>query len=280
MVIIAKHEEGWTNKQICENFNRPHSSISGITKNKAKIRQAYNYLCSVQGSTKKKKYNGVEDAPFERALYYWLRQKWSSGVLISGVLLREQAIVFHRKIYGSSNFSASAGWIDNFQKRHNLRHLKVKDEKLSADPEICLTFSNDLISFIEENRYELKNVYNADETGLMYRTLPDKTENEVPGYKPIKDRITIMTCSNATGDDRIPLMAIGKSVKPQCFKGVVMPIHYRHQKKAWTNTDIFLDWYKTIFLPHVTKRDPNAKYVNFISFCKRNRNYYTLSMFL
>ena len=112
-------------------------------------------------------------------------------MLVSGILLREQAIMFRRKIYGPSNFSATAGWIDNFQKRHNLRHLKVKGEKLSANPEICLTFSSALTSFIEENHYELKNVYNADETGLMYRTLPDKTivlstENEVPGYKPLR----------------------------------------------------------------------------------------------
>ena len=206
-------------------------------------------------------------------------------MLVSGILLREQAIMFRRKIYGPSNFSATAGWIDNFQKRHNLRHLKVKGEKLSANPEICLTFSSALTSFIEENHYELKNVYNADETGLMYRTLPDKTivlstENKVSGYKPLKDRITIITCSNATGDDRIPLMAIGKSAKPRCFKGAVLPIHYRHQKKAWTNIDIFLDWYKSIFLPHVTKRDLDAKYVNFILFCNRSCNYYTLSIFL
>ena len=115
-------------------FNRPHSKITGILKRKEQIRETYSYLCTVPGNTKKKKYNGVEDNPFEHALYYWLCQKRSNGVLVSRILLQEKAKRFYEKIHGRSNFSASSGWLHSFQKRHNLCHLTVRGEKFSANP--------------------------------------------------------------------------------------------------------------------------------------------------
>ena len=45
-------------------------------------------------------------------------------------------------------------------------------------------------------------LYNADESGLYWRCLPEKTlassdEKEAPGMKKQKDRVTLMLCANA-----------------------------------------------------------------------------------
>ena len=96
-----------------------------------------------------------------------------------------------------------------------------------------------------EGGYPLDNVYNADETGLYIKSLPQRTlalveEKQAPGYKESKERVTIMNCSNATGTHKVLLLLIGKSSRPRCFKTVVqLPVVYRGQKSAWMNSITF-----------------------------------------
>ncbi|GFU05084.1 jerky protein homolog-like [Trichonephila clavipes] len=71
-----------------------------------------------------------------------------------------------------------------------------------------------------------------------------------------KDRVTLMACSNAFGNHKLPLMVIGKSAKPRDFKNVNMkslPVYYRSQKKAWMNAMLFKEWFHDQFVPAVKK---------------------------
>lgn len=55
-----------------------------------------------------------------------------------------------------------------------------------------------------------------------------------------------MTCSNATGSQKLKLVVIGKSKKPRSFKGTraeYLPVHYFNQKNAWMNQEI-KEWFK------------------------------------
>ena len=49
--------------------------------------------------------------------------------------------------------------------------------------------------------YEMRNIYNMDETGIFFRALPDKTLHvrgtDCPGGKRAKDRLTVALCVNA-----------------------------------------------------------------------------------
>lgn len=59
-------------------------------------------------------------------------------------------------------------------------------------------------------------IYNCDETGLYFRCLPQKTlaimfESAAPGYKKSKERVTLMACSNVTGNHKLKLAMLGKS---------------------------------------------------------------------
>lgn len=70
-------------------------------------------------------------------------------------------------------------------------------------------------------------VYNVDETGLNYKTLSTKTlavysEKCTPRLKMQKQRLTIMVCANASGNNRHPLLKIGIAKKPCYFKEVNM----------------------------------------------------------
>ena len=63
----------------------------------------------------------------------------------------------------------------------------------------------------------MNQVYNCDETGLFRKALPSKTlafakEAKSPGFKTSKERVTILACSNATGDHKLRLTN-GRKVK-------------------------------------------------------------------
>ncbi len=75
--------------------------------------------------------------------------------------------------------------------------------------------------------YDSQNIYNQDESGLLYRMGPDRsylTGNEVrsnvegTSFQKRKQRITTVYCVNATGSHKLPMKYIGKSKSPYCFK--------------------------------------------------------------
>ena len=69
-----------------------------------------------------------------------------------------------------------------------------------------------------------------------------------------KERVTINACANASGTIKLPLLMIGKSKKPRCFRGVDqtnLPVVYKNQKSAWMDLSIFEDWFHNDFVPGV-----------------------------
>ena len=92
-------------------------------------------------------------------------------------------------------------------------------------------------------------VYNADETGLYWRVLPNKTHaiaGEIcTGDKKSKEKVTILVCTNLSGSDKCPLLTIGKFRHPRCFNGVCcLPMQYEANKSAWMTLSIFEEWLK------------------------------------
>ena len=66
-----------------------------------------------------------------------------------------------------------------------------------------------------------ENIFNADETGLAYKALPDKTftfkNTPCKGTKIKMDRISVLLCTNVDGSDKLPPLVIGKYKNPRCF---------------------------------------------------------------
>lgn len=168
---------------------------------------------------------------------------------------------FNLTIGGTSNFQASTGWLKRLKSRHGIRELQIQGENLSADSSAAESFKIKLRDILNLENYALENVYNADETGLNWKALPRKTlasrhELAAPAPKISKDRITALACVIATGSHRFPMLVIGKSKKPRCFKHVnmsAMPIVYISQKSDWMDSTIFVEWFIETFIPSVTK---------------------------
>jgi hypothetical protein len=94
-------------------------------------------------------------------------------------------------------------------------------------------------------------VFNADETALFYRILPNRSfvvkGQECRGGKQSKERLTLLLCCSASGEKLTPLI-IGRSEKPRCFKNQNerKRILYKSNKNAWMTANIFEKWLRIL----------------------------------
>ena len=67
-----------------------------------------------------------------------------------------------------------------------------------------------LSQFLHE--YKPDDIYNADETGLYYRAIPDGSScyayEKLSGSKKEMDHVTVLRCANMTGSDKTKLLVI------------------------------------------------------------------------
>lgn len=96
-------------------------------------------------------------------------------------------------------------------------------------------------------RYNSRDVYNMDETGLFYCCAPNRTisRDRVEGLKADKTRITIAFTANADGSDKLDPFFIGHAKNPRCFGKKSAAEHgfvYNHNKKAWMTGVLFQEW--------------------------------------
>lgn len=258
--ILKKLEMGESSEKLALEYNVNSSTIRRIRTDKSKILKRVLDLKEGHGNLESKKIR-VEESNRDKALFKWFEQERAQGTPVSGDLLRAKALQFHKISGDESEFKASNGWLDNFKRRYGIRQLSMQGEKLSANNAAAEQFKTTLQQDIREN-YELDQVYNADETGLYFKSLPRKTlaaasERQASGFKEQKDRVTVMCCANASGTHKITPLIIGKSKNPHCFKKVKkenLPVKYMNNKSAWMDKKLFMQWFKEVFIPEVKEK--------------------------
>ena len=101
------------------------------------------------------------------------------------------------------------------------------------------------------SHYPLEKIFNAEEFGLFYYCLPNKTlhlkgETCSGVWKHFKIRMTRLTAGNAYGE-RLPIFVVGKANKPRCFKGVRnLPCCYHTQRKSWMTAELCEEWVRQL----------------------------------
>ncbi|XP_044755145.1 tigger transposable element-derived protein 6-like [Coccinella septempunctata] len=145
-----------------------------------------------------------------------------------------------------ANFRASNGWLEKWRKRHAISFKCISGESADVSQEDVNQFKIKLPSLLLGYRPE--DVYNADETGLFFRALPEKTlafrSEKCIGGKLSKERLTILFCANMAGQKE-DMLVIGKAARPRAFKNVPMkdlPVMWKFNKKAWMTQDIMSEW--------------------------------------
>ncbi|UYV65615.1 hypothetical protein LAZ67_3004867 [Cordylochernes scorpioides] len=175
MKIIEEIEQGKSHRQVSRERNIPRSTFGTILKNKFAIKSAF--LKSNFSSTLKRdrdrEFPEIEKSLFRKAILLALKT-------------------------GQDNFEASNGWLEKLKARRNIAFNPVKrlhGEAGSVDANSVATWKGEIILSLLA-KYSQQDIFNADETGLFYKLLPNQTMTirgeKCEGGKKSKERITVL----------------------------------------------------------------------------------------
>ena len=147
----------------------------------------------------------------EKALNFWLEDMNRKSAPLESKVLWQKALSLYedfQKKDGTEEetkpFTGGREWLYRFRNRFNLKNIKVIRDVASADEEAAATFPAELKKVIKERKYDSRQIFNCDETGLFWKKMPNRTyihksEKQAPGFKAWKDRLTLVLCGNAAG---------------------------------------------------------------------------------
>lgn len=139
--------------------------------------------------------------------------------------------------------------------------MKITGEIALADPEGAKEYREKLAKIIEEGGYLPDQVFNADKTGLFWKRIPDrnyiaKSAKQASGFWASKECITLLLCSNASGDRMLKPLVVNRFLMPRALKGKdiqKLPVHCMANLKAWVTAALFSDWFNNCFVPEIEK---------------------------
>ncbi|XP_035227659.1 tigger transposable element-derived protein 6-like [Stegodyphus dumicola] len=174
----------------------------------------------------------------------------SLNIPIDGNVLKEQAHFFASKL-NIKDFKASDGWLQKFKFRNGLSFRKVCGESAAVDTSSANEWKEEKLKLLL-SEYAADDVFNADETALFFKILPERTlaykGDKCVGGNKAKERLTVLIAANMTGSQKLPLLFIGKYLKPRCFLKNVqkIPAAYYANNKAWMTGNIYEKWLRDL----------------------------------
>ncbi|XP_077022752.1 jerky protein homolog [Tamandua tetradactyla] len=252
--ICTRLEKGESRKALMQEYNVGMSTLYDIKAHKAQLLRFFASSDSNKALEHRRTLHTPKLEHLDRVLYEWFLAKRSEGVPVSGPMLIEKAKDFYEQMQLTEPCVFSGGWLWRFKARHGIKKLDASSEKPVADHQAAEQFCGFFRSLIAEHGLSPEQFYNADETGLFWRCLPNPTPagGTASGLKQNKDRLTVLVCANAAGSHKIKPLVVGKCSGPRAFKGIQhLPVVYKAQGNAWMDKGIFSDWFHHIFVPSV-----------------------------
>ncbi|KAJ8139309.1 hypothetical protein OY671_007479, partial [Metschnikowia pulcherrima] len=148
----------------------------------------------------------------------------------------------------------SNGWVYKFKRRHNISSRKFHGEAAS----VPLKAHEEMKTVrLIAKEYELRDVYNMNESGLFWRRGPSRglSTKGLPGPKEDKSRVTITVCCNADGSDKFHLFYTGKANTPQSFTATDISTNkwtWTNNPSAWMTGQVMIQWLQK-FYNHIGK---------------------------
>ena len=240
--------------------------MSTWLKNEAEWREQW-AQADKQCDRKAKRVRQTEHPEVSEMMDLWVSKAMNDKILLTGEVLRQKWNAFANLvgIPDDERLSLSDGWLTRFKERNGLKEMKRHGEAASTSAETVERERKRIQELIEKYGYELRNIFNMDETGLFYgyaplsilffyfsltptcRMAPDRglSNHKQSGVKGKKVRLTYAFTSNADGSEKLPPFVIGKAARPRAFNkksGQQLGFRYRNNAKAWMTAHLYQDW--------------------------------------
>lgn len=240
--VLEEVDRGVKKVDIATKYGIAPSTITLIIKNRAKISNI-----DVLSSRKRVRTCSYEDV--NEAILRWFEAARSNNLPLSGNLIREKALQFAKEL-NCPDFQASNGWLESWKTRNQVVYKTISGESSSVNQGDCDVWIENVLNKILQ-KFEPKDIFNCDETGLFFKCLPSKTlafkGDKCFGVKTSKERVTLLAGANMDGTEKLKLLLIGKSKNPRCLRGLKsLGLEYTHNNKAWMTGEIFGNWIKAI----------------------------------
>lgn len=120
------------------------------------------------------RHRSVKYPMLERAVNMWIEQVTAEGLIISDSIIKEKGHQFAQALaIPEESITFSNGWVTKFKQRNGLKKIIMHGEAASAPLENLSEERQKLQELLSQ--YNPEDIYNADETGLFYRLLPNQT---------------------------------------------------------------------------------------------------------
>ena len=179
--VIEEHEHGKSRAELMEKYGLKKTTIHDILKAKDKIRESVKKL---ENGPKGAELFRLRKLPFEgldEAVFQWYKQQRAKGVATRGLDIQYAAEKLAACL-GHQNFKCSDGWLWRFKRRHGIVNKAANKERLTK---LVNPFTDELKQLEEEELHHF-HIYNAEEAGLLWHSLPrntqakDEEEEETP----------------------------------------------------------------------------------------------------
>ena len=243
--MIKDSDNGLSQRKLAEKYKISVGAVNKNLKRKRDITDVHDL--NLNPETKQMRPNcKFED--INEKIFAWFQGARARNIPISGPVIQAKALEIAKSL-GNAEFKGSNGWLETFTHRYQISFRLLSGESAGVDMDAVDSWRRALDDIVQD--YNLDDIYNCDETGLLFRTMPTKSyvekSDNAHGTKGSKERLTVLLCCNMSGTDKCKPLVIGKSLRPRCFKHIdskSLPVDYQANKKAWMNSILFTQWVK------------------------------------
>lgn len=140
-------------------------------------------------------------------------------------------------------------WLDKWRKKHHIPDLTCINKKKQAHGNALYQLMSTVMNAVEEESLLQCQIFKCDKTVISYKSLPNKRFAD--------DLATIMTCSNADGSLKLPVLFgeyNSQTVKSllKVEKNCEFPVFYQMETKICIDGRKINEWFNAVFIPRVT----------------------------
>uniref|UniRef100_A0A182ML12 HTH CENPB-type domain-containing protein n=1 Tax=Anopheles culicifacies TaxID=139723 RepID=A0A182ML12_9DIPT len=248
--LINRHDAGESAQELAKSYQIGEQTARDIIKQRDKIWKFVQNCETSEGPVKRKSMKVSSFEELDASMLSWYNENRAAGIPMTSAMCIEQAKYLHESLGMKRAFNASSGWLTRFKQRYGISGVYTHSTAKTGSSTNAETYCYQFQQLMQNEDWLPDQIYNVDETGLCWNSLPSKVGNG----SNTSERITIICCTNATGTHKLDLTIVAKSQHPWNPKDEEFPqaaVNYYEAKGGWASKEIFRHWFECKWVPEV-----------------------------